>query len=148
MQMKYSCGGLHLTEQFEGCRHQAYPDPASGGAPWTIGYGHTGPEVVPGLVWTQAQCEAALRRDIQAAVDAVNRVCIRGDLTQGEFDALVDFTFNCGVRNLDGSTLLWNVNRGNFAAAADGFEKWDHAGGALVAGLLRRRLAEKAEFLA
>lgn len=173
--MQYSLSGLHLTEQFEGLYLTAYPDPASvlgrrlqqlglwqvvlcgapiptnlsslNGAPWTIGYGHTGPEVHQGLIWTKDQAEAALRDDIQKAVANVNEWCTRDDITQGEFDALVDFAFNCGVRNLDGSTLLKDVNAGDFAAAAAEFEKWAHAGGQVITGLLRRRLVEKDEFL-
>ena len=67
-------------------------------------------------------------------------------LTQGEFDALVDFVFNLGGGSFEHSTLLVMVNQRNFAAAAAQFERWDHAGGQVVAGLLRRRLAEEAEF--
>jgi GH24 family phage-related lysozyme (muramidase) len=67
-------------------------------------------------------------------------------LTQGEFDALVDFTFNLGSGNLQSSTLLKLVNEGQFETAAKEFEKWDLAGGKVVAGLLRRRKAEEQEF--
>jgi len=143
--MQYSLNGLAFTEQFEGCRFEAYPDPASGGDPWTIGYGHTGPEVVPGLVWTQDQCDAALLRDVQGCVNNVNQF-VNVKLTQGEFDALVDFAFNCGQRNLDSSTLLKLVNENDMKDAANEFQKWDHASGKVVAGLLRRRLAEQSEF--
>ena len=62
--MEISAAGLNLIKRFEGCRLKAYPDPGSRGAPWTIGYGHTGAEVVPGLVITQAQAEAWLRADL------------------------------------------------------------------------------------
>lgn len=144
--MRYSLSGLHLTELFEGLKLAAYPDPATGSLPWTISYGHTGPEVHQGLVWTKDQAEAALQRDIGFAEGNVNHWCTRSDLTQGEFDALVDFAFNCGTKNLDASTLLKDVNSGDFAAAAAEFEKWDHAGGKVMAGLLRRRQAEEAEF--
>jgi lysozyme len=147
MQMRYSKSGLHLTEQFEGLALKAYPDPGTGGAPWTIGYGHTGADVHPGLTWTQQQAEAALQRDIGAAQAHVNRACTRRDLTQDEFDALVDFAFNCGCRNLDGSKLMRLVNEGKFSTAADEFERWDRGDGRVMAGLLRRRLAERAEFL-
>jgi lysozyme len=147
MFMRYSLTGLHLTEQFEGLRLQAYPDPATGGSPWTIGYGHTGPEVHAGLVWTRQQAEVELQRDLGRAEAHVNQVVRQGDLGQGEFDALVDFAFNCGCRNLDGSALLRLVNEGDFAAAAREFERWDRGNGRVMAGLLRRRLAEKAEFV-
>jgi lysozyme len=172
--MNYSKTGLLLTENAEGCYLHAYPDPASplakelqrlgmwqstlrtgviapallklSGAPWTIGVGHTGPEVRYGLIWTQAQADAQLLADVAGAVAAVNRL-VTTPLTQGEFDALVDFVFNLGVGAFAGSTMLRLLNAGNHAAAAREFEKWDMAGGKHMAGLLRRRLAEKAEFL-
>jgi lysozyme len=172
--MNYSKTGLQLTENFEGCYLHAYPDPASplgkelqrlgmwqsvlrtgviasallklSGAPWTIGVGHTGPEVKYGLVWTQDQADAQLLADVAGAVAAVNRL-VTTPLTQGEFDALVDFVFNLGVGAFAGSTMLKLLNAGNHAAAAHEFEKWDMAGGKHVAGLLRRRVAEEHEFL-
>jgi lysozyme len=67
-------------------------------------------------------------------------------LTQGEFDAVVDFCYNCGVNAFKGSTMLILLNRSDFTSAALEFAKWSHASGQVVAGLLRRRLAEKAEF--
>jgi lysozyme len=67
-------------------------------------------------------------------------------INQNEFDALVDFSFNDGNAALDGSTLLKDVNEGNLDGAAAQFQLWDHAAGKVVAGLLRRRLAEAAEF--
>ena len=63
--------------------------------------------------------------------------------TQGEFDALTDFTFNCGRYGFDHSTLLRLVNEDDLPEAAEQFERWDKAGGKVVAGLLRRRLAEE-----
>ncbi|NTX17970.1 lysozyme [Burkholderia cepacia] len=174
MNMTYSKTGLQLTESFEGCVLNAYPDPASplgkelqrrglwkqtlagvpipadllnklNGAPWTIGYGHTGPEVRYGLVWTQAQAEAALMKDVQGAVGAVNRL-VKVPLSQCQFDALVDFVFNLGETRFAGSTMLRLLNAGLYEAAANEFQKWDMAGGVHVAGLLRRRQAEAREF--
>lgn len=139
--MQYSLDGLHLTEQFEGCKLQAYPD--STGIP-TIGYGHT-KGVSLGMTCTQAQAEQWLQQDINYAASEVNKH-VTVPLTQHQFDALVDFTFNCGAGNLDHSTLLKLVNTGDFTHAANEFERWDKAGGKVVAGLLRRRLAEKNEF--
>jgi len=138
----YSGNGLSLTENFEGCRLNAYQDQ---GGVWTIGYGHTGPEVSAGLTITQAQAEALLAEDVKVAAACVNRA-VTTDLTQNEFDALVDFTFNLGTRAFEGSTLLRQLNSGNFEAAAAEFEKWDRCGGVVVAGLLRRRQAEEALF--
>jgi len=144
--MEYSKNGLKLTERFEGCRIEAYPDPGTGGDPWTIGYGHTGPDVFPTLVITQEYAEKLLLEDVQKAVDNVNAK-LKIEVSQDEFDALVDFAFNCGCRNLDNSTLLKKVNEGDHEAAAEEFLKWDKAGGHVMAGLLKRRQAEAALFL-
>jgi lysozyme len=143
---EYSKNGLHLTEQFEGCKLTAYPDPATGGAPWTIGYGHTGPDVHTGLTITQEKAEELLMQDTQKAAAAVNAK-VTGDITQEEFDALVDFVFNVGAGNFAASTLLKKVNAGDIHGAAAEFEKWDMAAGKHMAGLLRRRHAEAEEFL-
>jgi lysozyme len=139
--VQYSRNGLSLTEQFEGCRLRAYQDQVG---VWTIGYGHTR-NVAEGQVCTPEQAQAYLAQDIAIAEADVNSH-VRVTLTQGEFDALVDFAFNLGCRALETSTLLRLVNSGDFEKAALEFEKWDHAGGKVVAGLLRRRQAEKAEF--
>ena len=140
--MEYSKQGLALTEGFESCRLTAYQDIKG---VLTIGWGHTGPEVVEGLVWTQNQADSQLVVDLQRAEHMVD-TCVTVDLTQGEYDALVDFAFNCGCNALKGSTLLKLVNENDMADAANEFQKWDHASGVVVAGLLRRRLAEKEEF--
>lgn len=139
--MKYSQYGLQLTEKFEGVKLPAYLDQV--GVP-TIGYGHTR-GVKLGDVCTQQQAEQWLMEDIQACELCVNhRVTV--PLTQGEFDALVDFCFNLGCGALTGSTLLRKLNSSDFSEAAGEFEKWAHAGGKVVAGLLRRRLEEENEF--
>jgi lysozyme len=143
MNMQYSKQGLQLTESFESCRLTAYPDIKG---IWTIGWGHTGPEVVEGLVWTQDQADSQLVIDLQRAENMVNNN-VTVDLTQGQFDALVDFAFNLGTNAEKGSTLLKLVNENDTPDAAKEFEKWDHASGVVVAGLLRRRLAEKQEFI-
>ena len=144
--MEYSKDGLHLTEQFEGVRLTAYPDPGTGGDPWTIGYGHTGADIHAGFTITQAQAEEYLRQDVQKAAANVN-THVKVEITQDEFDALVDFAFNCGCGNLDTSTLLKKLNAGDHEGAAQEFLKWDMAGGHHMAGLLRRRQAEAALFL-
>ncbi len=138
----YSGNGLSLTEQFEGCELTAYQDQVG---VWTIGYGHTGPDVVPGLTITQEQAQALLAQDVGSAAACVNN-CVTVQLSQNEFDALVDFVFNLGAGTFQSSTLLRDLNAANFTAAAAQFDLWDHAGGAVVAGLLRRRQAETALF--
>lgn len=138
----YSGSDLALTEQFEGCRLTAYQDVAG---VWTIGYGHTGPDVSPGLTITQTQAAQLLQQDVASAAACVNQA-VTVALNQDEFDALVDFVFNVGRGAFLGSTMLRDLNSGDFADAAEQFDKWDHAGGKVVAGLLRRREAEQALF--
>ena len=140
--LTYSKDGLTLTEQFEGCRLVAYQDQVG---VWTIGDGHTGSGVVSGLTITQDQAEDLLTSDVAASAAYVN-AAVMVELQQNEFDALVDFVFNLGRGAFAGSTLLKNLNAGQFDAAAAQFDLWDHAGGQVVAGLLRRRQAEQAMF--
>lgn len=139
--MIYSKSGIELTEMFEGIRLTAYQDQ---GGRWTIGYGHT-LDVHLGDTCTQGQAEAWLQQDMAWAERVVNSA-VTTQLTQGEYDALVDFTFNLGSGNFEHSQLLALVNQRNFAAAANEFDKWDHAGGQVVAGLLRRRETEARKF--
>lgn len=140
--MIYSKQGLDLTEGFEGCVVIAYkPFPTD---PWTIGYGHT-KGVTEGMTCTHAQAEQWLLDDVADAVAAVNRL-VKIALSQEEFDALVDFVFNLGVGNFASSTLLKKLNARDIQGAIDEFDRWDRAGGVEVAGLLRRRQAERALF--
>jgi lysozyme len=139
---QYDGAGLALTESEEGLRLTAYQDVRG---VWTVGWGHTGPDVHEGLTITQGQAEALLRADIAHAVATVNRF-VKVPLTQTEFDALVDFTYNAGCGAFEGSTMLKDLNAGDYAAAADQFEVWDKAGGETVADLLRRREAEERLF--
>lgn len=136
-----------MTKTEEGVSLVAYPDPATGGAPWTIGYGHTGPEVHKGLVITQEQAEAWLRQDMAHVALHINRM-LKVKVTQREFDALCVLAFNIGVGNLESSTLLRLVNEGKYEDAAMQFPRWDHAGGKEIPGLLRRRKDEQALFQA
>jgi lysozyme len=140
--MTYSKSGLALTESFEGCKLTSYLDIR--GVP-TIGWGHTGPDVKVGQVITQAEADALLAEDTQFAVHCVNNA-VTVQLTQPEFDALVDFVYNGGCGAFASSTMLRLINEGDAVAAAEQFDVWDWAGGVKVAGLLRRRQAESREF--
>jgi lysozyme len=139
---EYSDTGLALTRSFEGLRLEAYRDSAG---IWTIGYGHTGPEVRAGLRISETQAVALLRADLAAAVHCV-RCAVRTPLGQHQFDALVDFCFNAGRGNFLSSTLLRCVNRGDLQAAVQQFGLWMHAGGEVIPGLERRRAAEASLF--
>jgi lysozyme len=121
---------------------QAYQDQTG---IWTIGWGHTSAEVVEGLVWTQAQADAALEADMSVAATAVNDM-VHVPLTQSEFDALTDFVFNLGASNFYHSTLLEMLNNSNYVGAAEQFPRWDESKGVVLRGLLTRRLAEQALF--
>ena len=140
--MAYSRTGEALTTSFEGCALSAYQDQKG---IWTIGYGHT-KNVAPGDTCTSDQALLWLEEDMSWAVNVVNRE-VSVNLSQNEFDALVDFVFNVGSGAFQGSTLLRLLNSGDYAGASREFDKWDHVSGAVVAGLLRRREAETSEFL-
>jgi len=140
---KYSEQGLALTKSFEGLRLTAYQDVAG---IWTIGYGHVGPAILANMTISEADAEALLRADLADAVACVNRA-VRVEITQNQFDAMVDFCFNAGRGNFLQSTLLRKVNLEDFAGAAVQFGLWVHAGGEIVAGLMRRRKAEAVLFM-
>lgn len=142
--MQHSEAAASLVKQFEGCELTAYPDPATGAEPWTIGYGHTGADVHPGLTWTQAQADAALNADLARFDEGVTALIGAVPTTQNQFDALVDFAYNLGLANLGRSTLLTRHRVGDYAGAAVEFAKWNRAGGRILNGLTRRRAAEAA----
>jgi lysozyme len=139
--MKTSETGIQLIEQFEGLRLQAYTDVVG---VWTNGYGNTH-GVIPGSTVTQAQAESDLLSNIAGSEYVVNTV-VKVPLNQNQFDALVDFVFNLGSGNFQSSTLLRKLNAGDFAGANLEFPKWNHAGGVVVDGLTKRRLAEQTIF--
>lgn len=142
--MKTNTAGISLIKDFEGLRLKAYPDPATGGAPWTIGYGAT-LGVKPGMVITEAQAEVFLRRDLARFESAVEKA-VKVPLTDNQFAALVSFAYNCGPANLTKSTLLKRLNKGDYAGAQAEFAKWNRAAGKVMAGLTRRRAAEAVLF--
>lgn len=133
---------VDLIKTFEGCRLKSYQDSVG---VWTIGYGHT-LGVSPGETIPQTTAELWLRQDLDRAGVFVESV-VEADLTDNQFGALVSFVFNLGGTRLSGSTLLKLLNQGDFAGAADEFLKWDHAGGQVVPGLLKRREFERELFL-
>ncbi|MBE9180927.1 lysozyme [Oculatella sp. LEGE 06141] len=134
--------GLELLKSFEGLRLTAYRDAVG---VWTIGYGTT-TGVRPGMRITQSQAEALLRQDLLRFETAVNNL-VKVPLTDNQFSALVSFTYNVGERALGTSTLLRLLNQGNYRGAANEFLRWNKAGGRVLAGLTRRRNAERTLFL-
>ena len=129
--------GQELIKEFEGCRLYSYQCPAM---IWTIGYGHTGPDVVEGLHITQAVANQMLRDDLDRFEKAVI-TNIDVALDQCEFDALVSFSYNCGAGALQESTLRKRLNRGEDKPTvfAEELPRWTSGG---MPGLVRRRNAE------
>ena len=138
---KYSNIGLKITEGFEGLRLVPYQD---GNGIWTNGYGNTH-NVDPSVTITQFQAESDLATNIAWAMSVVNK-SVTVQLNQQEADALCDFVFNVGSGNFSKSSLLRDINAGHFELAAADFEKWSECAGKVCAGLMRRRVAEAAEF--
>ncbi len=144
--MKTSARGIELIKQFEGLELEAYQDIAG---IWTIGYGHTG-DVEPGMRISEREAEALLRKDLKPRENSVGSLT-NVNLNQNEFDALVSFVYNVGIEAYRRSTARRLLNRNNRMRAADALTWWNKAtvGGVLreVAGLTRRRAAERALFL-
>lgn len=137
--MRISSNGLAIVKAFEGCRFVAYRD--SVGIP-TICYGHTNahpPKFQMGDVWTQAQCDEALRNDM-ATFEAHVTQCAKVPLKQHEFDALVSWSFNTGGPI---TATLWKaLNAGQKTRVPSELARWNRAGGRVLPGLTRRRRAE------
>lgn len=139
-----SKAGLDLIKSFESCKLTAYPDPGTGGDPWTIGWGSTGSDVRKGTVWTQAQADARFTDDVGKFSDAVLRLIGDVATSQPQFSAMVSLSYNIGATALAGSTLLKKHNDGDYAGAAAEFSRWNKAAGKVLPGLTRRRAAEAA----
>lgn len=139
-----------MIKGFEGCRLTAYPDPGTGGAPWTIGYGWTypvdGKPIKLGMKIDQATADRLLKTGLVSYENDVLKL-VKVKLSQNQFDALVSFVYNVGSRALSTSTLLKKLNAGDIKGAADEFLRWNKAGGKVLNGLTRRREAERALFL-
>lgn len=139
--------GLSMVKEHEGLRTRAYLDPV--GIP-TICYGHTGPEVKLGMVWSKERCEAVLLEDLRKHDAAMHR-CVKVPLTQGQHDATLSIFFNVGSPKMCKSTLVRKLNAGDYRGAAIEFPKWKNGtvNGKLTAlpGLVKRRAHEQALFL-
>lgn len=143
--MRTSTKGFALIKSFEGLRLTAYPDPATGAAPWTIGYGATR-GVAKGMTITTEQAERRLQNDVARFEPELENL-VKVPLSQNQWDALMSFVYNLGLANLASSTLLKLLNAGDYARAADQFPRWNKAGGKELPGLTKRRAAEQALFL-
>ncbi|HFY9976724.1 TPA: lysozyme [Serratia marcescens] len=145
--MNISKSGIELIKRFEGLRLKAYLDSAG---VWTIGYGWTQPvdgkKVGPGIQIDQATADRLLKCGVVQFEQGVNQL-VKVRITQGQFDALVSFAYNLGLRSLSTSTLLQKLNDGDKEGAADQFGRWVNAGGKHLDGLVARRAAEREMFL-
>jgi len=140
--------GLKLLTECEGFRSHCYDDSAGY---CTVGYGHlvhrgaTGTDPSGEAAFTDGLSEIAalelLRGDLAIAESAVKR-CVKQPLLQRAFDALVSFVYNVGETAFAGSTLLRVLNRGDWVLVPAQFHRWTHAGGKVVAGLVKRRRLE------
>lgn len=135
--MKTSAEGLEALRLREGARNDAYQDVKG---IWTIGVGHTGPEVVEGLQWTDAQIDSQLALDVVTAENAVNDT-LNVSLTQNQFDALVSFTFNVGAHAFETSTMATLLNHGDYDGASAQFPRWD-----IPSEIIGRRMSEQTQF--
>ena len=140
--MKCSQEGLALIKKFEGCRLKAYRCSAN---VLTIGYGHTG-GVQENDVISQPEADKLLEEDIAKFEDYVSDNVIV-ELNQGQFDALVAWTFNLGVGNLRSSTMLKKLNESDYGSVPFEMRRWNKAGGKTLDGLIRRRQAESLLFM-
>ena len=141
--MKLNKAGADLIKEFEGCKLKAYQCSAM---KWTIGYGNTfyedGKPVMPGHVITQDKAEQLFELIANEFAGKVAKL-VPTHINPNQFGALVSFAYNCGVANLQKSTLLKKVNGNhNDPTIKAEFLKWNKAGGKVLAGLTRRREAE------
>ena len=141
--MKLNKEGADLIKSFEGCKLKAYQCSAK---KWTIGYGNTffedGTPVVAGNAISQQKAEDLFEL-ISADFSAKVAKLVTSNVTDNQFGALTSFAYNCGVVNLQKSTLLKKVNANhNDPSIKAEFLKWNKAGGKVLAGLTRRREAE------
>lgn len=132
---------LVLIKEFEGLRLEAYPDPGSGGEPWTLGYGHT-KGVTKGDVITKDAAEQFLLDDLTFFEQGVSDLFT--DLTCGQYCALVSFAFNVGLGALSRSTLCKRLQAGEDTQTvlSEELPRWVNGANGPMAGLIRRRDAE------
>lgn len=131
---------LPLVKEFEGCKLTAYQDIAGR---WTIGYGHTGLDVTPGLVWTHGQADTQLAYDLADHYSQLVQISPAvAQRPAGQQAALTDFVYNLGVGTYERSTLRGAVEIGSLPSIVTQLSLWNHSNGQVVSGLTRRRNAE------
>lgn len=136
---------LALIKRWEGCHLTAYPDPGTGGDPWTIGWGSTGPGIHNGVTWTQQQADERLAADVQRFMSGVE-VAVGVPLQAHELGALTSLAYNIGLGAFRSSTLLRMIKAGDMKGASEQFLRWNRAGGKVMRGLSNRRADERDVF--
>ena len=137
--MKTNLAGIELIKRNEGCRLTAYQDVVG---VWTIGYGHTGPDVRPGLTITQERAEQLLVERLTNEFEPGVAKAIGAMVNENQFSAMVSLAYNIGVGAFAGSTLARLHRAGDYEGAANAFASWNKAGGRILEGLIRRRKEE------
>lgn len=137
--MKTSENGLAVIKKYEGLSLTTYRCPAG---LLTIGYGHTGKDVSPGMTISKETADTYLKTDVQKFENEINRL-VEVPLTQNQFDTLVSFVYNVGPGNFQKSTLLKKINQKDFTGAADEFLRWNKSNGKILPGLVKRREEER-----
>jgi lysozyme len=138
--MKPSERCIDFVKGFEKCKLVAYL-PTLKDRP-TLGWGSTGPDIKLGMKWTQDQADARFATDIEKFSAGVGKLLGAAPTTQGQFDALTSFAYNCGLEALGSSTLLRMHKAGDYTGAAAQFSRWDKQAGTVLRGLTARRAAE------
>lgn len=130
--------GTMLTD-LEGVRYTPYYDVAG---VLTVCYGHTGADIIKGKTYSPAECKSMLDKDLQPFVRSVER-SVKVPTNEYQKAALISFSYNVGVTAFERSSLLRQLNAGNYQAACDGLRQWTYAGGKQWKGLMNRREVER-----
>lgn len=130
--------GTMLTD-LEGVRYTPYYDVAG---VLTVCYGHTGADIIKNKTYSPAECKSMLNKDLQPFARSVER-SVKVPASEYQKAALISFSYNVGVSAFERSSLLRQLNAGNYQAACDGLRQWTYAGGKQWKGLMNRREVER-----
>ncbi|HEJ7065650.1 MULTISPECIES: lysozyme [Serratia] len=128
-----------LIPSLEGIEYKPYRDVVG---VLTVCYGHTGADIIPGKIYTEAECKALLNKDLVPFVRSVDR-SVKVPASEYQKAALISFSYNVGVKAFESSTLLKKLNAGDSAGACDEMRRWNKAGGKVWKGLINRREVER-----
>jgi len=128
-----------MIPELEGVRYDPYQDVVG---VWTVCYGHTGADIIPGKRYTPAECQTMLDKDLVPFSRSVER-SVKTPATEYQKAALITFSYNVGVYAFEHSSLLRKLNAGDYVGACDGLRQWIYAGGQKWRGLINRREVER-----